>query len=184
MSDSYPTSLPIEIDRPQLQKYLGAKWLFAWLMFFLFFGTLFGLTAAVDELKPQNHPRRGALLLLFLRDAGLGLGISGILALLCWAIFSRPLAKRIATSLQVQVEGAFLRVREHGSARTDRKLHFSAIVDYSTTSDRLMRYFGIKALVMSTTGGGMRSMLIIHGVKDCLRVRDMLSEIDHLREKT
>jgi len=47
----------------------------------------------------------------------------------------------------------------------------------------LMRRYGVEALRMSTVAaGGQNSFLTIHGVKDCLRVRDMLAEIDSQRE--
>jgi hypothetical protein len=45
-----------------------------------------------------------------------------------------------------------------------------------------MRYFGIHALRMTTTGGGQNANVIVPGVKDCLRVRDLLADIDRLRE--
>ena len=45
-----------------------------------------------------------------------------------------------------------------------------------------MRYFGIYALQMATTAGGQNTSLIIPGVKDCLRVRDLLADIDSQRE--
>jgi hypothetical protein len=35
---------------------------------------------------------------------------------------------------------------------------------------------------MSTAAGGQRSAVNVPGVKDCLKVRDMLSEIDRQRE--
>ena len=65
---------------------------------------------------------------------------------------------------------------------SDRKLHFRSIVDYATTQDSLMRRFGIHALQMATTAGGQNTNLIIPGVKDCLRVRDLLADIDRQRE--
>ena len=64
----------------------------------------------------------------------------------------------------------------------DRKLHFRAIVDYATTQDALMRRFDLHALQMTTTAGGPKSTLTIPGVKDCLKVRDILSDVDRLRE--
>jgi hypothetical protein len=46
----------------------------------------------------------------------------------------------------------------------------------------LMQYFGIEALQMTTIAGGQNAALTIAGVKDCTKIRDMLSEIDRLRE--
>jgi hypothetical protein len=64
----------------------------------------------------------------------------------------------------------------------DRNLHFRSIVDYAATQDILMRYFGIHALQMATTAGGQNRTLTSPRVKDCLHVRDVLADIDRLRE--
>jgi membrane protein YdbS with pleckstrin-like domain len=59
---------------------------------------------------------------------------------------------------------------------------FRAIVDYAVIQDPFMRYCQIHALQMTTTGGGPTSTITITGVKECLKARDTLSEIDRMRE--
>jgi putative N-acetylmannosamine-6-phosphate epimerase len=89
----------------------------------------------------------------------------------------------MAASLQVRVEGSFLRIIQKVPALQDRKLHFRAIVDYATVEGSLMRRFGIMTLQMTTTAGGAASTIRIDGLRDCTKVRDMLAEIDSIREK-
>ena len=181
MSDQYPSTLNIEIDRDRLRNYLRVKWLLAWVFPLSFFGGLFGF-GSINKALDHGIVSRTDAVLLFLRGAGTGIGIALLVALFLYLLLSHRLASRLAGSLEVSVEGAFLRVRQHASVMSDRKLHFRSIVDYATTQDFLMRYFGIYALQMATTAGGQNSNLIIPGVKDCLSVRDLLADIDRQRE--
>lgn len=181
MTDPYPSTLNIEIDRDRLRKYLRVKWLWMWTYPLSFFGILFGFAACAGALDDGITSRSDALLLVA-RCIATGIGISALIALVCYLIFSHRIASRLAASLEVSVEDAFLRVREHARVMFDRKLHFRSIVDYAVTQDSLMRYFGIHSLVMTTTAGGQNTNLIIPGVKDCLQVRDLLADIDRQRE--
>ena len=181
MSDQYPSTLNIEIDRDRLRNYLRVKWLFSWALPLCFFGGMFGL-ATLGKAIDHGFPSRAAAVLFVAKGIGIGIGITLLISLFCYFVFSHRLASRLAASLEVSVEGAFLRVRQHTSVLSDRKLHFRSIVDYATTQDFLMRYFGIHALQMATTAGGQNTNLIIPGVKDCLRVRDLLADIDGQRE--
>ncbi len=180
MSDQYPETLNIEIDRTRLRNYLRAKWLISWVLPLSFFGGLFGFSNG----KALDHglASRTDAVLLVLRCVGTGIGISLLIALFCYLVFSHRIASRLAASLEVSVEGAFLHVRQHALILSDRKLHFRSIVDYAATQDFLMRRFGIQSLQMTTTAGGQNTNLVIPGVKDCLRVRDVLADIDRLRE--
>ena len=45
-----------------------------------------------------------------------------------------------------------------------------------------MQWFGVEGLQMRTIAGGQDAKVTIEGVKDCTKIRDMLSEIDRLRE--
>jgi hypothetical protein len=110
------------------------------------------------------------------------MGIALLIAVLFYLVSNHRLAWRLAASLEVSVEGPFLRVRQHLFVLSDRKLHFRSIVDYAVTQDLLMPYFGIHALQMNTTAGGENTNLVIPGVKDCLRIRDLLADIDSRRE--
>lgn len=181
MSDPYPTNLNIEIDRQQLKSYLRVKWLLSWTLPLCFFGGLFGFAALGKDLD-RGFPSWVEGATFVAKGVGFGIGISLTLGFLCYLVFSHRLAARFAASIEVSVEGSFLRVRQHTHVLSDRKLHFRSIVDYATTQDFLMRYFGIHALQMTTTAGGQDTNLIIPGVKDCLKVRDVLADIDRLRE--
>jgi membrane protein YdbS with pleckstrin-like domain len=181
MTDSYPANLEIEIDRPRLTMYLRAQWLFGWVTMGGIFGIFFGVMAASAVLERVTCSWTVAVLaslFSFVLCVAVSTGIGGVLYLL----FSHRLAIRYAEELRVTVEGPFLRLRQYQIVTTDRKLHFRAIVDYAAVQDPLMRLFGIHALQMTTTGGGQSATIKVPGVKECLKARDMLSEIDRLRE--
>lgn len=180
-SATYPDVLHIEIDRDSLRNYLRAKWLLSWVCCLGFFGGMFGLAGAGAAIERGSHSWQAGVM-LFAKSLGIGLGSTTLLALILYFILSHRLAARLAASLEISVEGAFLRIRQHTGVMSDRKLHFRSIVDYATTQGSLMRRFGIHALQMSTTAGGQNTHLIIPGVKDCLRIRDLLADIDSQRE--
>ncbi len=138
-----------------------------------------GISKAFEDYEEAS---RTEAVLLVLMGVGTGIGISLLVALFCYLVFSHRFASRLAASLEVSVEGPFLHVRQHTAVLSDRKLHFRSIVDYATTQDFLMRHFGIQSLEMTTTAGGQNTNLVILGVKDCLRIRDVLADIDRLRE--
>lgn len=181
MSDQYPETLNVEIERDRLRSYLRTKWLLAWALPLSFIGAFCGFASIANALDHGLASRAGVVFIIA-RCIGTGIGVSFLIALFCYFVFSHRIASRLAASLQVTVEGSFLHVRQHAAILSDRKLHFRSIVDYAATQDFLMRYFGIFALQMATTAGGHNTNLIITGVKDCLRVRDLLADIDRLRE--
>lgn len=181
MNDSYPSHLTIEIDRIPLARYQRMSRFMLCLLPLSFFGGLLGFVAGVGSIERGDLTGINAVLSV-IKGLAMGLGISSAVALVIYLVFCHWTATRYANSLEVTVEGAFLRIRQHSGARTDRKLHFRSIVDYTTYQDTLMRRFGIHSLHMATIGGGPHSIVVIPGVKDCERVRDMLSEIDRLRE--
>ena len=181
MSDPYPSTLSIEIDRGRLRNYLRAKWLLTWTVPLAILGGLAG-SGRIERTLVESAASRSDVLLLVLRFIGTGVGVALIIALILYFFTSHRLASRLAASLAVSVEGPFLHVRQHGISFSDRKLHFRSIVDYAATQDFLMRWFGIFSLQMATTAGGQNTNLVIPGVKDCLRVRDLLADIDRVRE--
>ena len=182
MSDQYPENLTVEIDRDRLRKYYRARALLVLLGFLLVLGAASTIGRVGDRLDKVELKNLTDVILFCVRSFALSIGISTALALLMYFIFCHRSTARRAASLEVSVEGAFLRVRDHELISIDRKLHFRAIVDYATIQGWLMRKCGIHALRMTTTAGGQSSTLTIHGVKDCLRMRDILSDIDRLRE--
>jgi len=181
MSDQYPDTFDIEIDRDRLRNYLRTKWLLSWVLGLGFFGGLISF-ATVGAAIEQGSSSWRAGLMFVAKSVALSFGSTTLLALLFYFILSHRLAGRFAASLQISVEGAFLRIRQHTTVLSDRKLHFRSIVDYATTQDSLMRRFRIHALQMATIAGGQNTHLIVPGVKDCLRVRDLLADIDRQRE--
>ena len=182
MSDSYPSTLSIEIDRPRLKSYLQAVGLLDWTapssFVGVFLGVAVGTTPKAQAIALHMPPLLNSLAIV---AAGIGIGfaVGFLITFIPYLIFRHRRAARFAESFEVSVEGAFLRLRGHDTAWTDRKLHFRAIVDYEVAQSSLMRRFGIHTLLMTTLGGYRIEAL---GVKDCFKVRDMLSEIDHLRE--
>jgi hypothetical protein len=181
MSDSYPDHFAIEIERERLRKYLRTKYLFSWVLCLGFFGGMFGL-ASVGKAFDRGIESWQAVVVLVSKSIGIGIGASSLAALFLYLLLSHRLASRFASSVELTVEGAFLRIRQHTYVRSDRKLHFRSIIDYAVTQDFLMRRFGLHAIQMTTIAGGPTSRINVPGVKDCLRVRDLLADIDQKRE--
>jgi hypothetical protein len=181
MSDSYPDHFTIEIERERLRTYLRTKYLLSWVLCLGFFGGLFGLASMSAVFERGIESWRAGVVLVAMSIA-IGVGASSVIALFLYLLLSHRLASRYAASVELSVEGAFLRIRQHTYIRSDRKLHFRSIVDYAATQDLLMRRFGLHALQMTTTAGGPTSRINVPGVKDCLRVRDLLADIDQKRE--
>lgn len=185
MADSYPTNINIEIDRPRLQKYLRVKWLLKWLMSLVLIGAFLAADLTGISLEKKDIST-GAEAAIILKATAVGVVLSVVAALLSYFLFSHWTASRLAESLQVSVEGPFLRVRQGSFVLHDRKLHFRSIVEYTTVQGVLLRKFGMHALQFTTTApshsanGHTRN--VIYGIKDCEKVRDMLADIDRLRE--
>lgn len=179
---TYPQNLEIEIDRVNLLKYVRFQRFFLWLGFFGFFSFLFGLPVTLNQFEGKEAGGTGAIVSAFAKGFGITIVSGMVMAVMGYLIFSHRQARRYVESLQISVEGAFLRIREYGVGMTDRKIHFRSLVDYSCTQTRSMERFGIASLQMATTAGGQRTGIAIAGIKDCLKVRDMLAEIDSLRE--
>ncbi len=179
-SDPYPSQFAIEIDRDNLRKYYRVQWLLQWLCLG-FFGIYIGGFASTAEIERGSKFGWNAASIVA-RDAAIGMAVSLIVAILLYLYFSHRRAARYADSLEISVEGSFLRIRQQTKSFLDRKLHFRAIVDYAVTQNALMHWCCIEALQMTTMSGGVHSTIRVPGVKDCLKVRDILAEIDRLRE--
>lgn len=183
MADPYPPSFEIEIDRSGLKRFLRTSWLISSCIFLALFGFFFGLMACARELEARPKPTREALVVAS-RDVAIGLGLSILAALALDRLLLRRIAAHYAASLQVSVEGSFLRIREDWGLLNDRRLHFRAIVDYSLQQTWIGRWCNVESLVMNTTGSGPKSTVTIAGVKGGLQTRDLLSEVDRLRENS
>lgn len=181
MTDPFPANSEIEIDRATLTSYLRAKWLLSWVAVVGLFGSVFGIVSIAEMFK-RAPVSWSDVIATAAAVIGLGLAIPLFVAGLLYLAFSHRLAARFANELHVTIEGPFLRIRQHLIVATDRRLHFRSIVDYAVSQDPLMRYFQIEAIQMTTIGHGPASTISIPAVKNCLQTRDMLSEIDRLRE--
>ncbi|MDB5327486.1 MAG: hypothetical protein JWM57_3055, partial [Phycisphaerales bacterium] len=89
-------------------------------------------------------------------------------------------------TLLLRVEGPFLRVRKRvAGIEQDRKIHFRMLHVYSTQQTAGMKKLGISTLAITTSVDQQSNRTIsIPAVKDCLKIRDMLAEIDNQRENT
>lgn len=181
MPDTYPQNFPIEIERLKLCRYLRAQAILSW-------STLVAVSSvlgAVARTGKRNAPNLNSVAEVwreFLLGLGIGAAVGLLIACLLYLVFNHFSAKRIADSLQVSVEGQYLRVVERALIHRDRKLHFRAIVDYACFQGPLMRYCGITGITMHTMAGGYGAVVNILAVKDAPKIRDMLSDIDRLRE--
>lgn len=181
MNDPYPTIIDIEIDRDRLRAYLRTRWFLSWVVPLGWMGAFFGFTP-VFRLLDKGQSLVGEVLLQAACGIGLGAGVMFALALILYFTFSHWSAARLARSLEVKIDGSFLQIRQQMYMLSDRKLHFRSLIDYAVNEDFVMRYFGVKTLQMTTAAAPPHSTIIIAGIKDCLKVRDLLSEIDRLRE--
>jgi len=181
MTDPYPKTFPIEIEHDKLCRYLRAEAILGWGTLLVFFTSLFGLIERIGK-ENQTHINSVGE---FWREFFFGLGVGAGTGLLLTLLLYLPLhfsMRKVANSLQVSVEGQYLRVVEGWLFRRDRKLHFRAIVDYACFQGPLMRRYGITGIAMNTTAGGQGAVVKIRAVKDAVKARDLLSEIDRLRE--
>jgi hypothetical protein len=180
MADPYPENLAFEVDRPRLRKYLQSLWLIAWLLAPCIYGLAIGAASGTGRIPADDESLLLNVAVRTIAGLVIGLAIGGS----CFLMFSHRTARRISETLELSVEGPFLRLRQHGMTLSDRKIHFNAIVDYSVSQNPLMRFFGVHELQMTTLSGGRAGTIKVPGVVDCFAVRDQLSEIDRTREKS
>ena len=175
MSDQYPTNFAIEIDRPRLLKYLRTKWFLLWT------GSMTALSAFVG-LSGLGEIAGGSVAALnFVRDFGILVGGAGLVGVLLYLVLGQWLAARIANSLEVSVEGSFLRIRQHNVLLTGRTALPSdcGLLDGAGGIVAEVQY---AAPPNEHDRSGVNSIILLFGIKDCEKVRDMLADIDRLRE--
>jgi hypothetical protein len=182
MNDPYPAVLRIEIDRQRLKSYFLADWLMSWTLpvslLFVFIGALLGMTPEAQAFA-LNVPAIIKGVIAVTAGALIGFATGFVFTFIPYVIFRYRRDVNVSKTLELSVEGSFLRLRVKEGGWSDRKLHFRSIVDYAVFESSLMRKLRIQCLVMRTTGG---YSLMVPGVVDCFAVRDKLSEIDRLRE--
>ena len=182
MNDPYPSDLEIEIDRVRLRRYYRIQAFLSWTVAPAFIGCMIGMASATESPREAYIDSWSEFVHRSLIGFGVGGAIGVALGTLGYFICHHFIARKMANALHVHVQGPCLRIQNGVFHRRDRKLHFAAIVDYACYQGPLMRWCGIKGISMNTTAGGMAATVNVMAAKDALRVRDMLSEIDRLRE--
>ncbi|HEY0009584.1 MAG TPA: hypothetical protein VGB55_12730 [Tepidisphaeraceae bacterium] len=185
MSDSYPANFAIEIDREPLTRYLRAQHRSGWFFFMLVAGLFFGLIWATRYY--ENHvslPWTTILLAAVWRVLGIVLALQ-VLGVIGYVLSVRTIPEYV-NSLLLSVEGPFLRIRNRvAGVEQDRKIHFRLLHIFSTKQNARMKRHGISTLMITLSTGQEGTRTIeVPGVKDCLKARDMLAEIDSHRENT
>jgi hypothetical protein len=182
MEDTYPEVLELDVDRRALRAYLRTKWLFSWMAAMCFFGVMFGVLSVSDKIDGGSLESVGKIVSCLLGGIGRGLLVAVHIGIALYFLRSHWVAGRLAATLRVSVEGPFLRIVQNNGIAQDRKLHFRSIVDYSTVQGPLMKWLGVTALHMTTTAGGPQGGVQIVGLQDAIVARDMLAQIDSMRE--
>jgi Bacterial PH domain len=172
----------IEIDRVGLLAYLRWSAALALCSIFTFFGGMFALGLAADILQKESASNLFSAVITSLRAVGLGVGCGFFFGLICYLIFFHWRSLKIAQTTTLRVDGMFLHIIRGGFIREDRKIHFSMISDYAVVDGPLMRRFGIQAISMNGVSGRPNPSMVILGVIDAPRIRDLLCEIDRARE--
>lgn len=184
MADPYPQNFTIEIDRENWYRCMRRTHLLGWCGGLGFFLGFICMTASGAWAEHHYAPLYPFVKIFGLAGLGLVVGVSAgaVLGLGGYALFSRRQVRREADALEAQVKGQFLHVRGGTYNTYDRKLHFHAIIDFTCYQNWHMKRFGVVGIRMLTMGGGLHSYVDLPAVKDAEKVRDMLAEIDRLRE--
>jgi membrane protein YdbS with pleckstrin-like domain len=181
MTDPYPQNFPIEIEHDKLCRYLRTAHLIGWGSLLVVFASMIGIMAHTGEHNRANINSMSDVWREFFLGLGIGAASGVILALIVYVPL-HFLIKKEADGLCVSVEGQFLHIVQGRSFRRDRKIHFRAIVDYACFQGPLMRRCGITGIMMHTMAGSQGAVIRILAVKDAERIRDVLSDVDRLRE--
>jgi membrane protein YdbS with pleckstrin-like domain len=148
----------------------------------IFFGGMFGVAADGDAIKKDGFADLASALLVILRVFGVGIGSGFFFTLICYLIFFHWRSIKVAQTLILRVDVMFLHIIRGGFIREDRKIHFSMISDYAVVDGPLMRRLGIQAISINGVSGRPNPSMVILGVIDAPRIRDLLCEIDRARE--
>ena len=182
MNDRYPEKIEFEFDRDALCQYLRRLHLIVAVAIPAFLSILWGLADFGDTLASTGFQGYKSLGLLFVWSLGKAMLLTGLVGGALYCLFGHRQARKTADACNLSVEGNFLRIISSGVSRIDRKLHFRSIIDYTLVESKAMKRFGVKGLKMNTIGG-QNCVVSIAGLKECEKVRDMLAEIDSLRER-
>jgi membrane protein YdbS with pleckstrin-like domain len=179
--DPHPRQIAFEFDREKLRRYLRLRGLTLWIIGLGGIGSFIGFCTAMDMLQRAHAAFPDKLPEALIHFASLG-GGGLVLGLACYLVFSHRQAESHARSISLEVDGPFLRIREGGLFKTDRKIHFRSVVDYSLVEGPILRRCGLKTLRMAVPVGAPTGLIQVTGLLNCETVRDQLAEIDALRE--
>ncbi len=180
--DKYPTNIEYEIDRVALIRYWRLQATIGYSLAPAPIAGMFGL--AFFRLYVETHPGIGGLTYVafaaMLILAGLFAGM--LVGILLYFLMSHFLIKLSVKNLRLLVEGPYLRSISGAIFVTDRRIHFRAISDYSTSDGPLLRRFGMRNLSFTVIGSTAHASTVVSGLKNPDEVRDQLCEIDAARE--
>lgn len=181
-TDKYPEQIEFEIDRPRLIRYWRLCGFLGCCIPCVVGVVLIALPLLGDYLQTHRHLHLGEILVIGLAYLAVG-AIAGLLiGLLLYIAMSHYSAKWAAQNLRLIIEGPYLRLISGGLLITDRRIHFRAISDYSTTQGPMLRLFGMKTLSFRVVGSSQSFSTTVAGLKEPDKVRDALCEIDAARE--
>jgi hypothetical protein len=178
MNDTHPKFFEIPLNRPALRGFLRAQ---GFLLFSVFPGCM-GFLIGASRAEDQSRIEKVESLPAILYGSLVGFSYLFLAGTALYFLFRHFWASRLAATLDVSVDGPYLCIKSNAFFLSDRKIHFRSIVDYTVVQGGLMRVFGLLALRLSTTIGGPNSSITIYGVRDAVRIRDILIEVDRLRE--
>ncbi|MEM9017961.1 MAG: PH domain-containing protein [Verrucomicrobiota bacterium] len=168
----------IEINRDALVKYTRLKNFFlcgtvaVLIMVFAAIDAVFGLLEVGFHFSLVILPFLVALGWSFLAWVGF------------YFVFCHRRARSYAETVGLRVDGPFLVYRVGKAFKTERKIHFRAIIDFSFSESPLMRHFGIESLGVNVAGTPQAGWLTVAGVVKAREVRDLLCQVDAEREGT
>lgn len=182
MADPYPQNFTIEIDRENWCRSMRRTAYMAWMLAAPAVCAVLGFVIRMQK-EPtdpdwtlERYMSVGSIGVVVGLAIGLALGLVGY-----WAI-NHFRARRRVEALSASVEGQYLRVRDGTHFRFDQKIHFHAIVDFTCYQTASMQKHGLTGILMTTVSGNDFSTINLPAVKDAEKVRNMLAEIDRLRE--
>lgn len=197
MTDPYPPCLTVKLDRPRLKRYLRLMWLGLILYLVCFFGFSASLSSAARTMKNERQILQKVVrynrefgrqteLAVYksgLRTFMIGAAISVGTACGLYLLLSHRTAAKIASKMEITIEGPYLRIQNHFGFNHDQKIHLRSVVAYEVQQTFFQRLCRIHTLRILFSGGQRAHFRELYGIKDCLRTRDLLAEIDMLRAR-
>ena len=184
MKTNHPENFEVEIDRDELRKYFGHLYR----QNFWALGMVFGLLAALGSLavlferlaSSMMFLSAGLIVFLLLAAASISsVFLVWLVTRTAFLLHGKKVTEKRAGAYRVEVEGPFLRVID---GKSDRKIHFRQIGDYEAVLGN-KRKPDVGTIRMSgPSGANSVSFLLIWAVKDVLKMRDLLAEVDAERE--